>query len=139
MDDKGSMDLQIDEIKAFVSRHGFMEVAYRPEDLRNIVSSNKIAIVIGVEIDAIGNFHNGTKTVPLQMLKAEILRLHGKGVRYIFPIHIIDNKLGGTAVYEKRSISPTIENMASSGACRNRFLPIKSRTGTLLTVVLTSQ
>ncbi len=100
MDDKGSMDLQIDEIKAFVSRHGFMEVAYRPEDLRNIVSSNKIAIVIGVEIDAIGNFHNGTNP-SLQMLKAEILRLHGKGVRYIFPIHIIDNKLGGTAVYEK--------------------------------------
>lgn len=100
MDDVGAMDLQIGQIQAFVSRHDFMEVAYRPEDLRNIVSSNRLAVVIGVEIDAIGNFHKGTNPT-LQMLKQEILRLHSNGVRYIFPIHLTDNKLGGTAVYGK--------------------------------------
>lgn len=100
MDDKGSARLQIDETKAFVGRHlDFMEVAYCPKDLREIVRADKIAVVLGVEIDAIGNFHKGTNP-SLQMLRDEILYLHGNGVRYIFPIHVIDNKLGGAAVYK---------------------------------------
>jgi microsomal dipeptidase-like Zn-dependent dipeptidase len=100
MDDKGSADLQIKEIKTFVNRHSdFMELAYSPQDLRKIVKNYKIAVILGVEIDAFGNFHKGTNPTP-NMIKDEILYLYDQGIRYIFPIHVIDNKLGGAAVYQ---------------------------------------
>lgn len=100
VDDKASADLQIKEMKAFVGRHGdFMEIAYTPADLRRIVAANKMAIILGVEIDNIGNFHKVNVTD--SMLTAEINRLYtDMGIRYIFPVHLIDNKFGGTAVYK---------------------------------------
>lgn len=105
-DDKTSADLQLAEIKAFVGRHNdFMEVALGSADLKRIVQANKIAVVLGVEIDNIGNFN----TVPVAtlppaaaelLIASEIQRLYDAGVRYIFPIHVLDNVFGGTAIYE---------------------------------------
>jgi len=98
-DDKASADLQVAEIKTFVGRHNdFMEVALTPADLRRIIAANKMAIVLGVEIDNIGNFNQ--EGVNAAMILGEVQRLYGEGVRYIFPIHLIDNKFGGTAVYQ---------------------------------------
>ncbi len=98
-DDKASADLQIKEMKAFVARHkDFMEIAYTPADLRRIVAANKMAIILGIEIDNIGNFQNAKLTNPL--ISAEIQRLLGEGVRYIFPVHLVNNKFGGTAIYK---------------------------------------
>jgi len=107
LDDKSSADLQITEIKSFVARHNdFMEVALTAADVRRIVASNKMAIVIGIEIDNIGNFNkfpNFDALPPMvraTMINAEMIRLRNEGVRYVFPIHVLDNKFGGTAVYE---------------------------------------
>lgn len=98
-DDKASADLQIAEIKAFVGRHrDFMEIALSPADMRRIVSSNKLAIVLGMEVDNIGNF-NKVNATPDQV-RTEINRLFNNGVRYIFPVHLTDNKFGGTAIYQ---------------------------------------
>ena len=95
-DDMASADIQIREIKAFAARHAdFIAIAYSSADLYNIVAANKLAIVIGVEIDQIGNF--ATNTAVATQLTAEVDRLYGEGVRYIFPIHISDNAIGGTA------------------------------------------
>jgi microsomal dipeptidase-like Zn-dependent dipeptidase len=99
-DDKSSGDLQIREIKSFVGRHSnFMEVAYSSADVARIVKADKLAVVVGVEIDNIGNL-NQVKTLDANAVNAEIDRLYQEGVRYIFPIHVIDNPFGGTAVYE---------------------------------------
>lgn len=98
-DDKNSADLQIDEIKSFVGRHSdFMEIAYTPADLRRIVGADKLAVILGMEVDNIGNFNR--MPVDEQKVKFEIQRLYGKGVRYVFPIHLVNNKFGGSAVYE---------------------------------------
>jgi microsomal dipeptidase-like Zn-dependent dipeptidase len=98
-DDKASTDLQITEIKSFVGRHNdFMEVAYSPADLHRIVSANKLAVIVGVEVDNFGNF-NTDPGVNEQKVSDEIDRLYSEGVRYIFPIHVLDNVFGGTAVY----------------------------------------
>lgn len=97
--DRESADLQIDEIKAFVARHhDFMEVALTPADLRRIVASNKMAIVLGLEIDNLGSFDKLPANPVL--VDVELKRLVAKGVRYVFPVHVIDNKFGGTAIYE---------------------------------------
>lgn len=121
-DDKTSADIQIDEIKKFVARHSdFMEVALSSADVYRIVSAPtpKVAVVIGMEVDHIGNFqqafyHEGLKTpiaewqaawnaaaqpVPDDAVRAEIDRLYNEGVRYLFPIHLLDNAFGGTAAY----------------------------------------
>lgn len=99
-DDKGSGDLQIDEIKLMVDRHEFMEIARSAADVRRIVGANKLAVVLGIELDAFGNFHGKQRAPSIAEVSAEIKRLHAKGVRYIFPVHVIDNHFGGTAVYE---------------------------------------
>ncbi len=108
--DVPSSDLQIREIKKFVGRHpDFMEVAYSPEDLRRIVGAGKLAVILGMEIDDFGGFNQkfDNPALPAYMIplvqqgevKKEIKRIYDLGVRYVFPIHLTNNKLGGTAVY----------------------------------------
>jgi microsomal dipeptidase-like Zn-dependent dipeptidase len=100
-DDRTSADLQLTEIKAFVGRHNdFMEIALGPADIKRIVQANKIAVVLGVEIDNIGNFNTMPPNLVLPMIPAEIQRLYNAGVRYIFPVHVMDNAFGGTAIYK---------------------------------------
>jgi microsomal dipeptidase-like Zn-dependent dipeptidase len=113
-DDLHSGDMQVEEIKAFVARHqDFMEVALNSADLERIARSNKIAVVIGVELDNIGNLLNLNSLPPpaqdaakMQAIPAAIQHLYDEGVRYVLPIHVVDNLFGGTAVYE------TLFNMA---------------------------
>lgn len=100
-DDKNSADLQLDELKTFIGSHpDFMEIAYTAGDLRRIVGEGKLAVVLGMEVDNIGNFNQPGAAVNEGTVRAEIQRLYAKGVRYVFPIHLVDNKFGGTAVYE---------------------------------------
>ena len=106
-DDKASGDIQLNEMIAFINRHSdFMEVALGSADIKRIVQSNKIAVVLGVELDNIGNFNKQPlATLPIgavQVLIAnEIQRLYSMGVRYAFPVHVLDNQFGGTAIYQE--------------------------------------
>lgn len=117
-DDQSSADLQIAEMKQMAARHpDFMEVAYTTRDLRRIVKAGKLALVLGIEIDNIGNFNlQARQGLPITQaqVEAELQRLHTLGVRYVFPIHVIDNPLGGTAVYQDFF---NISNYRESGAC----------------------
>ncbi len=104
-DDKYSADLQLAEMKALVARHNdFMEVALSAADLERIVRSNKIAIVLGIEIDNIGDFNAlpaaGREQMLRQIIPGEVQRLYNEGVRYVFPVHVVDNLFGGTAIYQ---------------------------------------
>jgi microsomal dipeptidase-like Zn-dependent dipeptidase len=99
-DDKASADIQIAEMKAFVGRHpDFMEVAESSADLERIVREDKLAVVLGMEVDDIGDFNKVTPLTDAE-ITAEIDRLFREGVRYIFPIHLLDNPFGGTATYQ---------------------------------------
>lgn len=107
-DDLGSMNKQLIRMKALFSRHpDFVEIAYTSADLRRIVMAGKLAVILGIEMDNIGNFYNpadhkGASYNPNPteaQIKSEIDRLFNLGVRYIFPIHITNNVFGGTALY----------------------------------------
>ncbi|HLK35651.1 MAG TPA: membrane dipeptidase [Polyangiaceae bacterium] len=99
-DDMRSADLQIDEIKAFAARHpDWVEIAYSSADLRRIVYNRKLALVLGLEVDNIGDF-NRYPSLSRQDITSEIARLREKGVRYLFPVHLIDNPFGTTAAYQ---------------------------------------
>lgn len=99
-DDKRAADLQIDEIRAFVGRHDFMREVRTAAEFRKAIKDGKLAVIVGLEVDNIGNFNIGNPTLAAdaEAVKREIRRLYGKGVRYIFPIHFADNVFGGTAV-----------------------------------------
>ena len=113
VEDKQSADLQIDEIKQFVERHrDFMEIAYTPADLRRIVGEGKLAVVLGVELDAIGNFYLTRPRPSADEVRREIDRLWDLGVRYIFPVHVIDNAFGGSAIYQELF---TVSNYREAG------------------------
>ena len=115
VDDQAVGDLQITELKNFVSRHSdFMEIAYDPFQFRDIVRRDKLAIIIGTELDDIGDFARNPNIVrdspdpaSQQAVRAEIGRLYTNGVRYVFPVHLVNNKFGGTA------IAGTLLNVAS--------------------------
>jgi len=96
--DKDSSDVQIEEIKKLVAAHPeFMAIARSSAELESINKADKLAVVLGVEIDKIGDFGPATTE---QMVDDEIARLYGQGVRYIFPIHLTDNVFGDTAIYK---------------------------------------
>lgn len=111
-DDRTVADLQIDETIRFVNRHNrkvnkavkpeedFMEIAYSAADAERIIREGRLAVILGMEVDKLGNFGKPGVKTDEAAVRAEIQRLHRKGIRYVFPIHLIDNAFGGAAVYK---------------------------------------
>ena len=105
-DDEASGDLQVAEMKSFVARHpDFMEIALGPADVKRIAQANKIAVVLGVELDNLVNWNRfppgfSQSGAALGVADNRIQQLHQQGVRYVIPIHVVDNAFGGTAVYK---------------------------------------
>jgi microsomal dipeptidase-like Zn-dependent dipeptidase len=109
-DDKSAGDSQIDTITSLTSDQSFMDLCLSPADVRKTIGAGNLAVVIGVELDCVGNFYvandPGNCSAPFQPapsdedIIAEINRLYSKGVRYFFPVHLIDNLFGGAALYE---------------------------------------
>jgi microsomal dipeptidase-like Zn-dependent dipeptidase len=100
-DDKAATDVQVDEIRQFVGRHAdFMREVQTAAEFRKAIKDGKLAVIVGVEVDNIGNFNYGNPNLQAdpQAIRAEIQRLYQRGVRYIFPIHFADNVFGGAAV-----------------------------------------
>ena len=109
-DDMGSMNVQIKNMIDFICRHkDIMDTVTTSKRLREVVTSGRLAMVIGVEMDNIGNFYSpadgkGASYKPNPSwpeIKSEIDRIWNLGVRYIFPIHITNNIFGGAALYGK--------------------------------------
>ena len=98
-DDRGTAETQIAETVRMVGQHSdFMEIAYSSADLERIVGQKKLAVVLGMEVDRIGNW-NTTALPSEDDIRGEIRHLHDLGVRYVFPVHLVDNVFGGAAVY----------------------------------------
>ena len=99
LDDRSSGDDQLALIKTMVELNSsWMEIAYNPAQARDIIRRDKLAVVLGLELDAIGNFRNNPPPSSREM-NAELDRLWGEGVRHIFPIHLTDSAFGGMAIY----------------------------------------
>ncbi len=98
-DDRSVAERQIEETIRMVEQHrDFMEIARSSSDLLRIVADGKLAVVLGMEVDRIGNF--GVNSAPSEAaIRDEIRHLHSLGIRYVFPVHLVDNAFGGAAVY----------------------------------------
>jgi len=116
-DDKSAIQIQISGMKAMVDYineqaggpdKGWMQIAYTPEEARQIIASDKLAIILGIEVDSLGNWRrvqdlekicHGDLNLARQLIGLELDWLHGLGVRQITPIHLTNNAFGGTAIY----------------------------------------
>ena len=120
IDDKESAKAQIEDIKRWASQNNdWVEIALSPADARRIISQNKLALVLGVELDLLGNFApNRTWTAPeirvlnpdptaaeeaavREKIAAELDELYGLGVRQITPFHYVSGVFGGTAIFNR--------------------------------------
>ncbi len=116
-DDKNAIEVQIaamKEMAAFIETQsggpgkGWLQIATSPEEARKIIGENHLAIILGIEVDSLGNWHNfdeldkvshGDIKQARQLISNELDWLHGLGVRQVTPIHLTNNAFGGTAIY----------------------------------------
>jgi len=104
-DDKSAIDRQVAYMKQLASRNtSWMEIAYSSADARRIIRQGKLAVVLGTEVDALGNWRKpedlpADPNAARPIIKAEIERLHRMGIRQIIPIHFYDNAFGGAAPF----------------------------------------
>jgi microsomal dipeptidase-like Zn-dependent dipeptidase len=116
-DDRSAISAQIAGMKKMVEHidetcggpgKGWMQIAYTPADARRIIGENKLAIVLGVEVDSLGNWRRledldqasqSDREQARHLIAAELDWLYSLGVRQITPIHLTDNAFGGTAIY----------------------------------------
>jgi microsomal dipeptidase-like Zn-dependent dipeptidase len=71
----------------------WMAIAYSPQDARDVVHSGRLAVILGAELDRLGE-------LGFASLEEEAEYLWDLGVRQVTPIHGMDNRLGGAAVFE---------------------------------------
>jgi len=115
----------IQGIKDLVTHSTYMEVALTAQDVRRIVAGGKLAVIIGIEMDNIGNFYSPpghskgifNPNPTNEQIQAELDKLWDLGVRYIFPVHITNNAFGGAAIYF------TPFDVANKFNTRSEFIP----------------
>ena len=116
-DDRRSAEAQIKDIKAWAQRpenRSWVEIALTPADARRIIADDKLAIVLGVELDTLGNFvpngewkEPGAVVMPKgaakqrELIADELDRLHELGVRQVGAFHYVSGVFGGTAMSER--------------------------------------
>jgi microsomal dipeptidase-like Zn-dependent dipeptidase len=72
----------------------WMEIAYSAADARRIIASGRLAVVLGAEFDRLGELDG------FSSLEDEAQYLSDLGIRQVIPIHGIDNRVGGAALFE---------------------------------------
>jgi hypothetical protein len=87
---------------------GWMQIVYSPEKSRQVISQNQLAVILGVEVDSLGNWRRVEDLEKLRRGDPDLVRevighgldwLYGLGGRQITPLHLINNAFGGTAIY----------------------------------------
>ena len=92
--DREALEAQVCAMRRLVAHNSeWMQIAYDPQEARGIIGSGRLAIVLGAELDELGD-------LGLPSLDDEVQYLWDLGIRQITPIHGMDNRLGGAAVFE---------------------------------------
>jgi microsomal dipeptidase-like Zn-dependent dipeptidase len=96
--EKESMEAQLAGMKRMAElNRKWMEIAYSSADARRIIQHNKLAIVLGVEMDQLGDIPLGGGEADEPRLEADYL--WGLGARAVIPIHAVDNRVGSPVVW----------------------------------------
>lgn len=82
---------------------GWLHVVQTPAEARQVIADNRLAVVIGAELDTlfgcrIGSGHNCTE----DEMREKLDHYQSLGMRQINPIHLADGGFGGAAMYDER-------------------------------------
>ncbi len=116
-DDRHAIEVQVAAMKAMAehvnqraggSGKGWMQIVYSPEEASRVIAENRLAVILGMEVDSLGNWRKvedldalakGDPEVARGIIGRELDWLHDLGIRQITPIHLTNNAFGGTAIY----------------------------------------
>jgi microsomal dipeptidase-like Zn-dependent dipeptidase len=116
-DDKSAIQAQVAAMKAMATfvdaqsggpGRGWLQIVFSPEEARKVILEDRLAVVLGVEVDSLGNWRrvedleklcHGDMDLAREVIGKELDWLHGLGIRQITPIHLTNNAFGGTAIY----------------------------------------
>ncbi len=102
-DDVTVVETQLRAMRDFVSRHGeWMEVALSAGEAQSIIEGDRLAVVLGVEVDTLGNWRHPDDCTDDDVRRYLQHLYHDLGVRHLFPVHLANNALAGAAVYDDR-------------------------------------
>jgi len=135
--EKTSLEAQLAGMQALADKNSrWMQIAYTAADAREIIRHNKLAVIMGVEVDQLGSYGFPTPA-------DEVKYLWDKGVRAVTPIHAVDNSIGGPAVLNEAynwlndllnrgQIDATTEDLHSGALATPKFFQIEEEkcTGT---------
>ena len=118
-DNRGAIVVQVDAAKKMIAdleRHAggpgraWLQIAYSPDEARAIIADGRLAMILGVEVDSLGNWRRfedlheqcGRDLAEARrLISAELDWLYNLGIRQITPVHLADNAFGGTAIYRR--------------------------------------
>jgi microsomal dipeptidase-like Zn-dependent dipeptidase len=81
---------------------GWMKLARSPREATGIIRANRLAIVLGIEVDTLfGCGAEGDARCNPDSYVPSLDWMYGAGVRQIIPIYLIDNGFGGAAIYDE--------------------------------------
>lgn len=107
MDDWTALRLSVESVKRLTASdtdatyfpgplRDFAQVAYTPKQVRDIIASNKLAIILGSEVPELGKLR---PEVPGDSIEQQVADLFAMGIRKVTPIHGLDSPLGGTGLF----------------------------------------
>jgi microsomal dipeptidase-like Zn-dependent dipeptidase len=98
---------QIDAVRSMLGavaerEGGWMQLARTPREAAEIIRNNRLAIVLGVEVDTLfGCGAEGDARCNPDGYRTALDWMDGAGVRQIEPINLIDNGFGGAALFDE--------------------------------------
>ncbi len=99
-DDVQAVLQQTKAMKEFADQNAdWMCIAYSSFEAREIVAQDKLAIVLGVEVDQLGGWKREEDCTDLQIATL-VQMLYAQGIRMMTPIHLADNAFGGCGIYD---------------------------------------
>lgn len=74
---------------------GWFRIVRSPEEARQVISQNKLAVLLGTEYNTLFDCKAGANYCTPDYIDKELDKLYDMGVRVVFPMHKLDNNFGG--------------------------------------------
>jgi microsomal dipeptidase-like Zn-dependent dipeptidase len=106
--DDGAVSRQIQgakDLEAYIDARsggpgqGFYRIVYSSDEARAAIQAGKMAVVLGTEVDTQWGCTTGSGGCTDAYIQARVQEYFDDGIRVVYPVHLLDNKFGGTAVY----------------------------------------
>ena len=106
--DDGSVDRQIQgakDLEQYIDAveggpgMGFYRIVYSAAEARQAIQDGKLAVVLGTEVDTEWGCKVDDPSCTDDSIVAHVKEYRNRGIRVVFPVHVIDNGFGGSAAY----------------------------------------